>query len=257
MENKKAASQAPATQQKTASPGLVEYEVAGQQVRLSYQIVRDYLTKGNGNVSDQDLVNFISICKYNQLNPFLNEAYLIKYGSAPATMIVSKEALMKRAEASPNYEGVQAGIIVLRDKEAVELEGAFHLPTDKLVGGWAKVYRSDRKHPYVSKVNLSEYDTAQSNWKSKPATMIAKVAKVQAMREAFPAQLGAMYTEEERTIDIPHEDVTERVEREKAANANRQPVTIEAKNEGPKAEAQPDKQQPTNQPTGKIEGPGF
>ena len=30
-----------------------------------------------------------------------------------------------------------------------------------------------------------------------PGTMISKVAKVQALREAFPAQLGAMYTQEE------------------------------------------------------------
>ena len=51
--------------------GVCNYNVAGQDVRLSYQIVRDYLVKGGGKVSDQDLVQFISICKFNQLNPFL------------------------------------------------------------------------------------------------------------------------------------------------------------------------------------------
>ena len=30
--------------------------------------------------------------------------------------------------------------------------------------------------------------------------MIAKVAKVQALREAFPMQLGAMYTQEEQGV---------------------------------------------------------
>lgn len=262
MEKQQASSQAPATEKREKSPGYVEYEVAGQQVRLSYQIVRDFLTKGNGNVSDQDLVNFISICKYNLLNPFLNEAYLIKYGTSPATMIVSKEALMKRAEANPNYVGVQAGIIVIRDEQVLELEGSFHLPTDKLVGGWAKVYREDRKFPYVAKVNLSEYDSGQSNWKAKPATMISKVAKVQAMREAFPAQLGAMYTEEERIVDIPYEDVSEKVEKEKAGNANKQPVRMDDVNEIPKAWVPETKEvnkakDPGKQTTGKIEGPGF
>ena len=189
MENK------PAEQQKNDK--VTVYKVAGEEVTLSRQIVRNYLTKGNGNVTDQDLVQFISICKYNQLNPFLNEAYLVKFGDKPAQMIVSKEALMKRAEGCEEYRGYQAGVIVLRNGEQVELEGTFYLPGDHLVGGWAKVYRSDRDHPAVSKVRLEEYDKKQSSWNSMKGTMISKVAKVQALREAFPAQLGALYTQEE------------------------------------------------------------
>ena len=194
-----------------ADKGNVSYQVAGQEVKLSYQIVRDFLTKGGGQVTDQDLVQFISICKFNQLNPFLNEAYLVKFGSSTAQMIVSKEALMKRADACENYEGIQAGVIVIRDKCQLELEGCFFMPTDELVGGWAKVYRIDRKFPIVSRVNLSEYDKKQSIWNEKKSTMIAKIAKVQALREAFPAQLGAMYTQEETGIkDADFEDVSER-----------------------------------------------
>lgn len=208
---------------------VITYQVAGQDVKLSYSIIRNYLTKGNGNVSDQDMVQFMSICKYNQLNPFLNEAYLVKFGTQPAQMIVSKEALMKRAEVCEKYEGIQAGVIVLRNGEAVELEGCFYLPNDKLVGGWAKVYRSDRKYPIVARVRIEEYDKKQSTWNEKQSTMISKVAKVQALREAFPTQLGAMYTAEEREIvDIQHEDVTEKVNREKAQNANKDMITIDS-----------------------------
>lgn len=205
---------APATAPAVVTPdkGVVTYQVAGQDVKLSYQIVRDFLTKGTGQVTDQDLTQFISICKYNQLNPFLNEAYLVKFGTAPAQMIVSKEAYMKRADACENYDGIQAGVIVIRDEQMVELEGCFYLPTDKLVGGWAKVYRSDRKFPVIARVRLEEYDKKQSTWTEKQSTMISKVAKVQALRESFPAQLGAMYTpEESNVIDIAHEDVTLRV----------------------------------------------
>lgn len=188
---------------------VVEYEVAGQKVKLSYQIVRDYLTKGNGNVTDQDLMQFISVCKFNQLNPFLNEAYLIKFGTQPAQMIVSKEALMKRAEANDNYEGFKAGLILNRNNEIKEVEGAFYLKDDEILGAWAEVYRKDRKFPIVAKVPLSEYDKKQSSWNEKRATMITKVAKVQALREAFPAQLGAMYTSEEQgVIDIEAEEVS-------------------------------------------------
>ena len=180
---------------------IVTYEVAGQEVKLSYSIVRKYLTKGNADVTDQELVQFISVCKFNKLNPFLNEAYLIKFKSARgdgnAQMIVSKEALFKRAEACEQYDGIEAGIIVLRGDNVVELEGCFRQAKDVLLGGWAKVYRKDRRVPTVSKVNLSEYDKANSIWNEKKATMISKIAKVQALREAFPSQLGAMYAKEE------------------------------------------------------------
>jgi len=192
--------------------GLVQYKVAGEDVKLSFQIVKDFLTRGNGLVTDQDLVQFISICKYNQLNPFLNEAYLVKFGNSPAQMIVSKEALMKRADACENYDGIQAGIIIQRGDDLIELEGNFYTDGDKLVGGWAKVYRSDRKFPIVSRVRLEEYDKKQSSWKEMQSTMISKVAKVQALREAFPAQLGAMYTQEEAKIpDSQILDITPRV----------------------------------------------
>lgn len=204
-------SQEPTTAVAEKEKGACSYQVAGQDVNLSYSTVRNFLTKGGGQVTDADLVLFISICKYNQLNPFLNEAYLVKYGTAPASMIVSKEALMKRAEACDKYEGIQAGVIVLRGDVQIEVEGCFYLPGDNLVGGWAKVYRSDRKFPTVARVRFDEYDKGQSTWKEKPSTMIKKVAQVQALREAFPAQLGAMYTAEEQgVIDIPHEDVTNR-----------------------------------------------
>ena len=209
--------------------GVCNYTVAGQDVRLSYQIVRDYLVKGGGKVSDQDLVQFISICKFNQLNPFLGEAYIVKYGTTPATMVVSKEALLKRADACENYEGMEAGIIVIRDGKVVELEGCFFADNDKLVGGWAKVYRSDRRYPTVAKVRLDEYDKKQSVWKEKPSTMISKVAKVQALREAFPAQLGAMYTAEEKGIkDADYVEIKDEVEQDKRDRANKKHIVIEA-----------------------------
>lgn len=225
------ANQQQTTQQATTAvaqqkdKGKVTYNVAGQEVTLSYQIVRDFLTKGGGSVTDQDLVQFISICKFNQLNPFLNEAYLVKFGSQPAQMIVSKEALMKRADACPNYEGIQAGIIVIRGGQIVEVEGCFFGEKDVLVGGWAKVYRSDRKFPIVAKVNLSEYDKKQSIWNEKKSTMISKIAKVQALREAFPAQLGAMYTQEESNMiqDVPFTEVREEIKQ----NANKTEIKVD------------------------------
>lgn len=207
--------------------GDVTYSVAGQDVHLNYTIVRNYLTKGGGKVTDADLVQFIAVCKFNQLNPFLNEAYLVKYGDAPAQMVVSKEALMKRAESCKEYDGFEAGIIVMRKNEIVDVPGSFIAPGDTLVGGWAIVHRSDKKFPYISRVNLSEYSTGKSLWNGKPSTMIRKVAIVQAMREAFPAQLGAMYTQEEQNVVVIDGDAAE-VKEEIDTNANKTAIRMDA-----------------------------
>ena len=57
--------------------------------------------------------------------------------------------------------------------------------------------------------------------------MISKVAKVQALREAFPTQLGALYTDAEQgVVDITYEDVSDKVTKEKAANANKESLSI-------------------------------
>lgn len=202
----------------TPDKGKVTYSVAGQDVTLSYDIVRRFLTKGNGSVTDTDLTQFISLCKYNQLNPFLGEAHLVKYGDTPAQMIVSALAFMKRADACTAYDGFDGGIVVARDGVMIDIEGSCLLPGDELVGGWCVVYRTDRSRPTKSKVGLQEYDKKQSSWKTMPATMISKVAKAQAHRDAFPSQLGAMYIQEEAVGFTSFEDVTEQ---EKAKNANK------------------------------------
>lgn len=195
---------------------VLSYQSAGAEVTLTKTVVRKLLCKGSADFTDEHINQFMLMCQFNQLNPFLNEAYLTGYkngktGQSDVTMIVSKEALMKRAEANPNYVGIQAGVIVKRGGEVVEEEGSFYLDTDVLVGGWAKVYRSDRKFPIVARVRLSEYDKNRATWNEIKSTMITKVAKVQALREAFPAQLGAMYTEEERRpiVDADAEEILE------------------------------------------------
>lgn len=103
------------------------------------------------------------------------------------------------------------------------------LPGDTLLGGWSKAYRKSCKYPFVARVALSEYSTGQALWASKPSTMIRKVAIVHALREAFPTQLGGLYVSEEmpEPEDATYEDVTQRLEREKAAEANRTPLSID------------------------------
>ena len=196
---------------KKANDKVVEFEVNGQTVKLSPAIIRNYLVNGNGNVSDQEVVMFLNLCKFNRLNPFLREAYLIKYGSSPATMVVGKDAITKRAMRNPNYEGQQAGVVVLNEDGSLESRvGTIHLENESLVGGWARVYVKGYRHPVVQ---FDEYVQMKdgkptSNWKAKPGTMIRKVALTQALREAFPEDLGSMYAPEEMGVPDSILDVT-------------------------------------------------
>lgn len=188
----------------------VVYEANGEQVEINENLVKNYLVHGEADrVSLQEIRMFISLCKYQHLNPFLNEAYIIKFGNKPAQLIVGKEAFMKRAEQNPKYEGVKAGLIIVRNKKIEYTKGAFMLPTDHLVGAWAEVKRKDRKDPHHIEISFEEFKKQkynsktkqlelQSTWKSMPATMIRKTAIVNALREAFPETLGGMYTEDDK-----------------------------------------------------------
>lgn len=175
----------------------VAYMANGEEVKLSPYIVRNLLNQNTKNLTDAEVFKFIQLCRFRKLNPFLNEAYLVKFGSDPAQMIVGFEAMRKNALSNERYSTHSAGVIVLRDNKIVEEVGAFKLPNDVLVGGWAKVFLKDLQEPIEMKVSFDEYNKGQSTWKKMPCVMIRKVALSQAFREAFPEECGAMYTSEE------------------------------------------------------------
>lgn len=186
------------------APKPVVFQVNGAEVKLTPAIVRNYLVSGDKDrVSDQEVAMFINLCKFSQLNPWLREAYCIKYGTEPATLVVGKEAFMKRAELNPQFDGFEAGIIVANENGIEYRAGTTYMKDEDIIGGWAEVFRKDRSHSTRAEVSFEEYaarkkdGSLNSQWSKKPATMIRKVALVQALREAFPAALGGMYSAEE------------------------------------------------------------
>ena len=169
-----------------AEQGLIKYESNGQEIVLSPSIVKQYLVSGDASkISDQEVMMFLKLCQYQKLNPFLREAYLIKYGNSPATMVTGKETFLKRAVRDPNYAGHETGM-------ATDGKSA-----------WAKVYKNNYKVPILVTVWYDEYVGRKSDgsitkmWREKPRTMLQKVALVQALREAFPETFGGMYSQEE------------------------------------------------------------
>lgn len=188
---------------------LAEYTLEGGQV-LTADTVKNYLTSGNGAVTEQETLMFIELCKAQKLNPFIREAYLIKFGNSPANIVVGKDVFVKRAYRNPNFEGMKAGIVTV-DKEGNthEREGSLKLPGETLIGGWCEVYTSDKKFPIKSVVSLEEYSKSQSTWKTMPMVMIRKCAMVTALREAFPEDLQGLYDASEMGVDtkLPEKEI--------------------------------------------------
>ncbi|WP_077744366.1 phage recombination protein Bet, partial [Clostridioides difficile] len=161
---------------------------------LDYMTVKNYLVSGNGNVTDQEVLMFIELCKAQKLNPFIKEAYLIKFGNSPANIVVGKDVFVKRANKNPNFEGMKAGIVTVnKNGEIFEREGSLKLPQEELIGGWCEVSVRGMKFPIKSVVSLEEYSKSQATWKQMPCVMIRKCAIVTALREAFPEDLQGLY----------------------------------------------------------------
>ena len=217
----------------------------GKDITITKKILMDTICKGM-SISDSDMVQFLTLCQVNQLNPFVRDCYLVKYQGTPSQMITSKDAFFKRADNCPDYDGLESGIIAMNgDGVLQDFVGAFMPPTWTLLGAWCKVYRKNRK-PTEQRVNFSEYNKGKSTWSSMPLTMIQKVAEVQTLRKAFPNQLGKMYVSEEFSGRAEEADVVEiSSEINAVENAEKQPIAPP-----PVAEEKP-KEQP--QPSAKKE----
>ena len=196
----------------------VSYKIDDNEIKLTPSIVQQYIVGSDAKITMQEFKFFTELCKVQKLNPFLKEAYCIKYGNEPATIVVGKDVFVKRAVNNPQYNGKESGIIVTtEDGEIKERPGCFFAPGEEVIGGWARVYRKDREHPEYMSVSVAEVagkkrdGSYNMNWASKRATMVEKVAKVRALREAFIDDLQGMYVEEEFEAEKPVETVTEKV----------------------------------------------
>ena len=158
----------------------------------------------------KEVAYFMELCRAQRLNPFLNEAYLVKFQGKPAQIMVAHKALVKRAEAHPEYDGMEHGVVVLRNGEVHnEQRGAYYPEAgETLLGGWAKVYRKDRRMPIYAERSFQSMNKGQANWKSMPDVMIDKCAQAAALREAFPDELRGMYVTEEMGQEVPAESVS-------------------------------------------------
>lgn len=193
---------------------------ATDPIKLSIAITKNFVavpTRSGKLPSDRDCMRFMMLCQAQKLNPFAGDAFMIGYDgqNGPTfSLITAQVALLKRAEASPEFEGMQSGVILLLESgEIKEREGDFHLPDENVVGGWAKVTRKGRT-PFYRRIRMARFNKGIAQWKEDAAGMICKCAEADALRSAFPTLLGGLYTHGEildvtatvtsiRATDIP------------------------------------------------------
>lgn len=180
----------------------VRYEVDSREITITADDVRGVL--GAPTATDNEIRMFFELCKAQRLDPFIKEAYIIKYGDNPATLVVGKDVYTKRAQANPRFKGMRAGITFTRPDGVLDRrEGSMLLPGEDILGGWCAVYVEGYEHPIKDEVSFLEYagytkeGKLNRQWRAKPATMIRKVAIVHALREAFPDDFQGLYDEAE------------------------------------------------------------
>ena len=179
-------------------------------IRLTLKMIAHDIatpTKSGQRPSEGDCLRFANLCKGRELNPWTGDCFMIGYdsqGGANFELITAYQALLKRAERSDKFDGLEGGVTIKTADGLEHRKGCLVLKGEVIVGGWAKAYRQDRRIPHESIIDFKVYDTGRSRWKVDPAGMIAKCAKAAALREAFPNQVGGLYLQEE--MDRVHDD---------------------------------------------------
>ena len=201
--------------QKPAEERAIEFVPLGctDKIKLSVKIVQNLIaipTRSGKTCSERDALKFIMLCSAKKLNPFEADAFLVGYDGQNGpefSLITAHQALLKRAEVHPEFDGMTSGVIVKDGGGALnDLEGDFHLEEQELVGAWAKVVFKNRKVPSTDRIALRHFIKTNNRgeptkfWRENPAGQLVKCAEASALRKAFPTMCGGMYLREEISL---------------------------------------------------------
>lgn len=133
-------------------------------------------------LNDSEFVLFAEHCRSTGLNPFKKEVWAIKAGERLQIM-TGLNGFLAIANSHPAFDGME-----------VEVDTD---PQGNPTKATCKVYRKDRKFPSVGIALMKEFRKDTPIWRQMPSVMLTKCAKSIAIREAFPQELGGLYTAEE------------------------------------------------------------
>lgn len=195
---------------KKAQPNAVIYFSEDEK-----KAIRDIVAKG---LDDNQTKIFFYTCQALGLNPLVNEICAVTYKtrnedgtySKKMSIQVMRDGFLTIAHRSGKFSGLESGVNVSED--------------GKIISGWAKAYHADFQVPVSQEADFEEYNAPDRNplWKTKPKTMIKKVAESMALRKAF--NVNGVYAPEEMDREITVESVAPKTL--ELENGN-QPITQE------------------------------
>jgi phage recombination protein Bet len=154
--------------------------VATEEKKAMWEDNLDLVKAGiSGKISDDDFGKLCYLAKKYDLDPITNEIWATPRKGGH-TIMVGRDGMRKAALRSGEYDGMESTFL--------EIDGDVHCQT--------KVWKKNASHPFSpAPVPMKEYNSGMSLWRSKPKTMLAKVAEAQALRAAF--DLSGLYIAEE------------------------------------------------------------
>ena len=146
-------------------------------------VIKSIFAKG---CTDDEFGVMMELARRYYLDPFSRQIWAIKYGNQPAMIFASRDGLLSIAHRSGFFDGIESA-------PNFDEKGA-------LISATCTVYRKDISHPFKKVVYLREYASSSNPlWKSKPITMLCKVAEAQALRQAF--SVSGLYDDAEINRD--------------------------------------------------------
>jgi hypothetical protein len=157
--------------------------------KVTQKDLDDYLFGTGTKLTEPQKRLFFGIALAQNLNPLKREIYAVAYGTN-FNIITAYEVYLKRAERTGLLDGWEA---------TVTGQGNDMVAT-------CTIWRKNWSKPVSIQAWFPEYNTGQSLWKTKPRTMLRKVAIAQAFRMAFPDEVGGLpYTADELNSGEPQE----------------------------------------------------
>ncbi len=164
-------------------------------------------------ITDAEFALFVEKCKRSEMDPLVGECFCVprrkNIGSkeAPRWVVLhefqaAESGMLSRAERFPDYRGTQAAAVFSKDVAEIDAPNGSvahkFRPGDRglILGAWARVEREGRT-PTVVWVDFIEVVQTSPTWSKMSPTMIAKCARVAALRKAYPAAFSNCYIPEE------------------------------------------------------------
>lgn len=179
---------------------IVKYETTdGLQMELTPKRVIEEMVspKDRPMMTERSVATIMATLAARRMNPLAGDCHIGVFKGRP-TVMPSIDYYQRVAAMQPTYDGMESGVVgSYGDADLTKFDGCVVPSGWRVVGGWATAYDKGRSHPVHVEVPIEEYDQHNAMWESKPATMIRKVAKAQALRELYPGCFGSTYVAEE------------------------------------------------------------